>query len=332
MLFDLIRALLAALVVAVAPGWFWARLLRASGDYAERLTYSAARSMALVPAVALIPTRLLGMGVTLPVAVACALVVFLAGFEAYHRFGAAKGSDEPIFSTPAPALRTGALALLVLAAGIVHLFMARRTAGSKEVALEAPAFPEPALRRLLLPAVLMLALARGYFGPVLHDWPFMRGVDHYSHAVMADRMMTVGKIEPYLIYPPGFHTMIAEISRLSGLEPLEIFPVLGPALLHLPALALYALAKRLWGWEYGVAAVLLGGTYYYFNDAMYPNLVTSQFLMVVALATLVGVYSATLFLWTLLLFVGSRASLTGFPSASDATLACRLPCSEPWPS
>ena len=337
MLFDLIRALLAALVVAVAPGWFWAGLLHASEDYTERLTYSVALSLALVPAVALIPTRLLGMSVTLPVAFACALVVFLAGLGAYLRFGAAKVSKEPIFPAPASALSAPALALLVpafglalgvmigaipgapvvipvtnavdpgprvmvatallvLAAGIVHLFMSRRTAGSEKEAVESPAFPEPALRRLLLPAVLLLALARGYLGPVLHDWPFIRGVDHYSHAVMADRMMSVGKIEPYLIYPPGFHTMTASISRLSGLEPLEIFPVLGPALLLLPALALYALAKRLWGWEYGVAAsllsVLLGGTYYYFNDAMYPNLVTSQFLMVVALASLVGVYSA----------------------------------------
>ena len=337
MLFDLIRALLAALVVAVAPGWFWAGLLRASGDYAERLTYSAALSMALVPAAALIPTRLLGVGLTLPVAVACALVVFLAGLGAYLRFGAAKGSDDPIFSAPASVLSVPALALLVpafglalgvmigtipgapveipitgtvdpsprvlvtvallvLAAGIIHLFTSRHTPSLDEEAVESPVFPRPAARRLLLPAVLALALARGYLGPALHDWPFMRGVDLYSHAVMADRMMSVGKIEPYLIYPPGFHTMTAEVSRLSGLEPLEIFPVLGPALLLLPALALYALAKRLWGWEYGVAAallsVLLGGTYYYFNDAMYPNLVTSQFLMVVALASLVGLYAA----------------------------------------
>jgi hypothetical protein len=287
--------------------------------------------------VALIPTRLLGMGVTLPVALACALVVFLSGLGAYLRFGAAKGSDQPIFPAPVSALSTPALALLVpafglsfgvmtgvipgvpavfrvagavdpgprvlissallvLAAGIVHLFMFRRTAASEEEVVEPSAFLGPVLRRLLLPAVLLLALARGYLGPVLHDWPFIRGVDHYSHAVMAERMMTVGKIEPYLIYPPGFHTMTASISRLSGLEPLEIFPVLGPALLLLPALALYALAKRLWGWEYGVAAallsVLLGGTYHYFNDAMYPNLVTSQFLMVLALASLAGVYSA----------------------------------------
>jgi hypothetical protein len=62
----------------------------------------------------------------------------------------------------------------------------------------------------------------------------------------------------------------------------------------LPSLALYVLARQLWGWSYGVAAaffsVLLGGTYYLFSDAMYPNLLASQFLMVVAVAALVGLY------------------------------------------
>ena len=73
--------------------------------------------------------------------------------------------------------------------------------------------------------------------------------------------------------------------------------MLGPALLLLPALACYTLARQLWGWSYGVAAALFagvlgGGTYYYFNDAMYPNLVTSQFLLVVTICALVGVYDA----------------------------------------
>jgi hypothetical protein len=324
---DLIKALPAAVVVGVVPGWFWAKLLRASADRAERFTYSAALSVALVPAVILIPARLFGTGVTLAVAIASPLVVFFLGLAAYARFGPAKGSDEPLAPPPAPlgllalvllvagfGLALGAvagamsgtgvliaIALMVFFAGAVHLIEPRqqpapqvdpreRLAGSRRL-------PAVLARHLLLPAVLALTLLRGYLGPVLHDWPFIRGVDHYSHAVMAELMMNEGEIEPYLIYPPGFHAMTAEICRLTGLEPLEVFPVVAPTLLLLPALACYALARRVWGWEYGVVAALLsglilGGTYYYYNDAMYPNLVTSQFLMVVAVAALIGLYAS----------------------------------------
>jgi hypothetical protein len=324
---DLIKALPAAVVVGVVPGWFWAKLLRASADRAERFTYSVALSVALVPAVILIPARLFGTGVTLAVAIASPLVVFFLGLAAYARFGPAKGSDEPLAPPPAPlgllalvllvagfGLALGAvagamsgtgvliaIALMVFFAGAVHLIEPRqqpapqvdpreRLAGSRRL-------PAVLARHLLLPAVLALTLLRGYLGPVLHDWPFIRGVDHYSHAVMAELMMNEGEIEPYLIYPPGFHAMTAEICRLTGLEPLEVFPVVAPTLLLLPALACYALARRVWGWEYGVVAALLsglilGGTYYYYNDAMYPNLVTSQFLMVVAVAALIGLYAS----------------------------------------
>ena len=341
MLFDLIRALLAASVVAIAPGWFWATLLRAPADRAERVVYSVALSLALVPVVALACVYLLGGGVTLVVALASPAVVFFSGLAAYLRFGPAKGSDEPVVPVPAPPLEAPALALLVpafglavgvmigtvpgepvlppitgpvvpgprvlalisalvLAAGLLQVLLSRRTRGSSGVSGEADGHPvlsfPPSWRRLALPAVLLVVLARGYLGPALHEWPFIRGVDHYSHAVMANRMMTEGSIEPYLIYPPGFHTTIAAVSRLSSLEPLEVFPVLGPTLLLLPSLSLYVLARRLWGPEYGVAAAgfagLLGGTYYYFNDAMYPNLVAAQFLLVLALAALAGMYAS----------------------------------------
>ena len=343
MVLDLIWALTVAALAGIVPGWFWAKLLGSPADLYEHLTYAIALSLALVPALALVPTQLLGSGVTLAVAVASPLLVFFGGLAAHLRFGPAKSPDSSFVVVPA---RPGSLtllmvvvaftlvlvgdlvswhmfrlasscwgwptqacvlsggaqrfmlpvALLLLTAGLAHRFTSPR----EPVALSAhpdPGSPVAVLgRRLALPAVLLLVLLRGYLGPALHDWPFIRGVDLYSYSVMANLTMSEGKIEPYLIYPPGFHTMTAEVSRLSGLDPLDIFPVLGPALLLLPALSCYVLGSRLWGREYGVVAaffcgVLVGGTYHYFNDAMYPNLVASQFLLVLAIAALIRLYA-----------------------------------------
>ena len=329
MLLDLIGAASAALLVGFVPGWFWARCLCAPADGAERIAYTVALSMALVPAVALIPAKL--FDVTLAVAASSALLVFFAGLLAYVRFGPAEAKEAlsvpgsgplgmPALVVLVPAfglaLWTGfqtvpgnrdalpvaplvAIASLVLAAGVAHLVVSVRKPGMPEPSpTEAlPGAGSPVVYRVLLVGVLLLALFRGYSGPALHDWPLMRGVDHYSHTVMANLMMTKGEIDPYLIYPPAFHTLTAMISRLSGLEPLEIFPVLAPTLFLLPALACYTLARRVWDRPHGVAAalfagVLLGGTYYYYNDAMYPNLVTSQFLLVLGIAALAGLYAS----------------------------------------
>jgi hypothetical protein len=68
-------------------------------------------------------------------------------------------------------------------------------------------------------------------------------------------------------------------------------------LLLLPALACYALANRLWDWECGAAAALfsgliLGGPYLHFAEARYPNFIGTQFLVVLAVAALVGTYAS----------------------------------------
>jgi hypothetical protein len=112
---------------------------------------------------------------------------------------------------------------------------------------------------------------------------------------MANEMLSQGHYDAYLVYPPGFHILTAGVSSLSGLEPLEVFPVLAPALILLPALACYALGKELWGWQGGVAAaafsgLILGGTWANIEQARYPNLVSAQFLLVVAVAALVRLY------------------------------------------
>lgn len=353
MLFDLIKVFLVVFLTALVPGYFWSRCLVFSEDRAVRLTSSVALSIALVPVVALGLARLLGGGVTLPVAVVSPLIVLGAGIGVYALFGPAKGSEETLATPPVSpgvlplVLVVASMALvlvsifgnldalwaangclgwssnfciesgeaqkfilpttlLLLTSGLVYALGPRRTSDS-QVSSSRPetsadetiggSFTAGGLgRRLLLPAVLALVLVRGYLGPIIHDWPYIRGLDHYSHAIMADMIMAQGRDGSYLIYPPGFHTLTGIISRLSGLEPLEIFPVLGPALLLLPALSCYVLARRLWGWEYGVAAAffsgaIIGGSYYYFNDAMYPNIIASQFLLVLAVAVLLQLYS-----------------------------------------
>ena len=320
---DLIQALPSAVLFCVLPGWFWAACLHPRSDLVERLAFSTGYAMALVAPAALLQARLFGSGVTLAVAAISALTVFVAGLVAYLALGPADDPEEPPFPVPAPpgtpalvlislalglalvtALTTPdngwyafATALLVLAAGAVAWLEASRSLrpGSSRT----PGTPSRLSRILCgvaLAAVLAGTLARGYSGVVLHDWPYLRGGDQYNHAVMANELLSQGDYDAYLAaYPPGFALLSAGVSRLSTLEPLEIYPVLAPALLVLPALACYALARGLWGPWCGVGAaafsgLLLMGTYANIEQARYPNLVSAQFLLVLAVTALVALY------------------------------------------
>ena len=328
MIYDLIRALPVALIVCVLPGYFWAKLLCAAEDIPVRIAYSIALSITLVPAVALAQIRILGTGLSFTVAVSSVLIVLAAGLIAYVKFGPAKEAVGTLLKRPSPPriptlvllglgftfalighvlwlpawLVWAGASLLVLSGGATHLLSA-----AEEVPEEATPSEEetksnwsrvgPATRYALLSVVLVLVLARGYLGPVLQDWPFLRGDDQYEHTIMMNMMISEGSTASFMLYPPGIHLLMAEVSQLSGLEPLEIFAALGPAMLVPAALALYALAHRLWGWEYGVAAVLFygvlaGGPYWYLEHGRYPNIIAAQFLMVLALATLFRLYNS----------------------------------------
>jgi hypothetical protein len=208
------------------------------------------------------------------------------------------------------------IALLIVVAGATYWWSIRRQAvGREEQAEGSGPGVSAATRYALLSAVLLLVLVRGYLGPVVQGWPYPRGIDRYEHAVMTGMMMTEGSNESFMLYPPGFHLFTALISRLSGFEPLGVFPIVAPALPLLGALALYALARRLWGFEYGVAAalfcgLLLGGTYMHFAEARYPNFIGEYFLIVLALAALAGMYASPSARGGLLLaLIGSSAVL-----------------------
>ncbi len=319
MMEDLILALPAALLVCVVPGWFWTTALRGGTlDLAGRLAFSAAFSLALVPPAALLVMWLADTGVTALVAVLAPLAVFLAGFAVRLRFGPARTTgDSP--NPPPPLSSTALLPLAAALALALWTFVAApevRWAGPATAALvllagtlawavwseprpAAHARPPRAAGRLLFPAALAVVLGavltRGYVGPVLYDWPYLRGGDQYNHAVQANGMLSVGHYDEFLVYPPGFSTLTASVSRIAGLDPLEVFPVLAPALVLLPALAGYALAKDLWGRECGLAAaafagLLANGTWMNIADARYPNLVSAQFLLVLMVAALVRLY------------------------------------------
>ena len=343
MVSELIRALPAALLIGFVPGWFWAGCLCSSADRAERLAYSVALSITLVPAAALAQTRLLDTGVTLTITIVSVLLVFVAGLAAYLRFGRAKGYAQPLASPPAPlhlptliplilasalvlrilfGLVSGErvkfgdrilpaaqvapaeqlaplIALLVLAGGVAYLLGPRRDAQLSPPREEAPGYSGswiiPAVRWFLLSAVMLLVLLRSYPGPLRYDWPFPRGVDKFEHAVMASMMMSEGTTESFMLYPPGLHLLTAEICRLSGLDPLDVFAVLAPSLLLLPPLACYALGRRLWGWEVGVAAALfcgliVDGPYLHVTQARYANLIGAQFLLVLVVGVLIQLY------------------------------------------
>ena len=331
MLLDLVRALPAAILVGVLPGWFWAGCLSATSDRAERLAYSVGFSTTLVPTATLVQTRLFGVGVTPAITIVSVVLVLVTGLTCYLKFGPFDGSDEPLTSRSvsldlpsliplifASALVLAALlgavpvgrvalliALLVLTAGISHLVASPRGDAPPKPAhrLCSETFEWwvssviPVVRWFLLSAVLILVLLRSYPGPMRYDWPFPRGVDKYEHAVMVGMMLSEGSTDSFMLYPPGFHVLAAGISGLSGVEPLKLFAIVGPALLLLPTLACYALARRLWGWEVGVAAALFSGliasgSYEHVSHARYPNLI-GVFLLVLAVAALVRLYASS---------------------------------------
>ena len=173
-------------------------------------------------------------------------------------------------------------------------------AGGRETPGERTGEPRsgvPALRGTLIAIVLAATAVRAYEPVIRFDWPSIRGLDHYSHALMAQQMLGHGSYGSYLIYPPGFPTMSAVLSRLCGLPPLALFPVIAPGLLVLTALAMYALATRLWGWRYGIAAaalsgLVLNGAYGSLADGRYPDLTSAYFLITMGIATLLTLYAS----------------------------------------
>lgn len=321
LLLDLVRAAVVAVIVAVVPGLPWAMALCAGREPEDRLGWAVALSLSLVPPVALLLAAITGSGITVAGAGGAVILVALTGMLACRwRWLSLRASEPP----PVPPSPPGPFALAVLAIlGALLLYADRQglswrepervlaplgvlTAGAvlafrrgaiPSVSVGAESENHSMLRRALLALVLLGILARGYIGVIRHDWPYLRGVDQFSHSLMAELTMQGREVGEFLIYPSGFPALVAVASRLSGLEPLRLFALLAPSLLLLPALACYALARSLWGAWHGVAAALAVGLlpmgpYQHFYDAMYPNLIAATLLLPLVVAALLRLLRA----------------------------------------
>lgn len=150
----------------------------------------------------------------------------------------------------------------------------------------------PRMRAVLLLPLFLLVTVRAYIGVIRHDWPYLRGEDQYAHAVMTNLMISEGSAQSFMVYPPGYHTMTAVLAHLSGLSAIELYTILSPLSMLLPAVAGYVLARRLLGYWPGVAAafiigMLLRSPEQSMNEGAQPNIFTAEFLLILAVAALV---------------------------------------------
>lgn len=322
MIAELVKATLALATAAIIPGYFWSRCFLGNLDLIQRFTYSIVLSIIFVPSVALLLTRIVGGGLSLGEAVAAPVIVFCTGIAAYWRLHSGAEKSEP--AEPASTRISSFAMIPVILACVFALLLAfgKVALGARSiellmlicaatVAIQIGLVSTDRLKRfwpgqlltvesinklsiLRYPALLLIAgltLYRAYSGPVRYDWPYIRGVDQYSHSILTQLVMSRGTGASFMLYPPGFHFLSATLARISGLAPLDLFAVLAPAMLLLPVLACYTLARQIWGWEYGIGAaavvgLLVNGPYGYFNDAMYPNLVGAEFLLVLVISAL----------------------------------------------
>src|SRR5262249_37051405 len=168
-----------------------------------------------------------------------------------------------------------------------------------------PAGPPPAARPFGLPlwvvrdgglaAILVLTACRAYSGVVRFEWPYISGGGQFSHAGLGPQMVAPAPYPHSPIYPPPLSFLTAVICRFAGLTPLALFPVLAPMLLLVTALGAYALATRLWGWQYGLGAaalsgLVLTGAFNGLAGGRYPDLISAYFLLVMTVAALVSLY------------------------------------------
>lgn len=132
--------------------------------------------------------------------------------------------------------------------------------------------------------IFLAILIINYFDVLKFKYYVPPGNDPTLHTLITREILEKGKTT-FSGYPPGFHYIIAGLSKLSDTDPVKTMVYFYPFLMFLSALAVYLLGKQFFGKTVAILSLILYGfispqprqTLW---DGGFPNLMGADFLMI----------------------------------------------------
>jgi hypothetical protein len=123
-----------------------------------------------------------------------------------------------------------------------------------------------------------------YFDVLKFKYYVPPGSDPVTHVSVTKEILEKGKA-PAPGYPPGFHYIVAGLSKISGADPIKTMVYFYPFLMFLSALAVYLFARQFFGPAVAILSLILFGflspqprqTLW---DGGFPNVITADFIMI----------------------------------------------------
>jgi len=135
--------------------------------------------------------------------------------------------------------------------------------------------------------ILMFAgiLFINYLDVLKYDYYVPPGTDPVVHTAIVKNILE-GETLKYVVYPPGFHYLIALLAKITHLDPIKIMVYFYPSLLFFSAIAVYLFARNFFDKTIALLALFLYGfispapRFTPLWDGGFPNLIGADFLMV----------------------------------------------------
>lgn len=153
---------------------------------------------------------------------------------------------------------------------------------------------------LIIGAIVAIRAYTLYWGFIYDHFLVPPGGDAANHILVIKGFISQGRYFSLGGYPPGYHALMAFLSQSFNIDPVKLVTLTGPILAVLPIIATYIAAKKLLGQVaalFAAGLVGLGGTGIIlgYGDGNYPNLLGSQFLMILGFGYLASALNGRLY-------------------------------------